>query len=150
MRSFFAFCLVAIASFVLFTFTNVALAQEEVKTDVVEASDATADDCGDVVVKKRHHACHRHIPKFRIPRFEFPEIKFPTFDCCLSTRFAKTECDCDCDEEVAADCCCGGKVVFERNISLAKRVKHVKYVKFPHRFFPKRIVKVGRLVDVEP
>jgi hypothetical protein len=146
MRSFFAFCLVAIASFVLFTFTNVALAQEEVKTEV-KACDNTTDNCCNVVVKKRSHACHRHIPAFRIPQFEFPEIKLPTFDC-LHTRFVRYEC---ADEDVAADCnCCCGKVVFERNISFAKRVKNVKYVKCPHRLLPKRIAKIKKIVDVEP
>jgi hypothetical protein len=145
MRSFFAFCLVAIASFVLFTFTNVAVAQDEVVTEV-KACDATADSCCGGFVKSRHHFGCRHMPRFRMPRFEFPEIRLPRL-ACFHARFANVEC---ADEVVEADCNCCGEVVFERSICCANRVKHVQYVKFPHRFFPKRIVKIGRLVDVEP
>ncbi|MDR1485302.1 MAG: hypothetical protein LBT09_10820 [Planctomycetaceae bacterium] len=146
-KSFFAFCLVAVASFVLFT--NAAVAQdksEKVKVVKVPAAapvEVTADD-GAVVVHGKRHSHFRHFGKVRLPRFEFPEFKLPKFRCALVQAD-----EVEVVEDEVAECDCG-KVVYERTVSHAGYVKNVKYVKLPHRFLLKRIVKVGKDVDVEP
>jgi hypothetical protein len=145
-KRFFAFCLVAIASFVLFT-TSSAMANDtpkEVKAAKVSTEVTVSDvDCSPVAPAcGRHHV--KRFGKLRLPRFEFPEIKLPRLHCAFD-RHEVVEAD-----EVAAECDCCGKVVFERNISCAGHFKNVKYIKFPGRFFLKRVVDRGEIVDVEP
>ncbi|MDR2641741.1 MAG: hypothetical protein LBC74_02985 [Planctomycetaceae bacterium] len=138
------FCLVAIASFVLFT--NAATADNKsekekvVKAPVSAPVEVTADVDKAEVVKTGHNC--RRFHKLQLPRFEFPEIKLPKLNC---SRLQAEESEV---AEEATDC--GGKVLFERNLSRAGHVKNVKYVKFPKRFLPKRIVKIDKNDDVKP
>jgi hypothetical protein len=145
-KSFFAFCLVAVASFVLFT-TSSAMADDaadKAKVAKVSTEVTVSDvDCSPVAPAcGRHHV--RRFGKLRLPRFEFPEIKLSRHHCVFD-RHEVVEAD-----EVAAECDCCGRVVFERNISCAGHFKNVKYIKFPGRFFLKRVVECGENVDVEP
>ncbi|MDR2763165.1 MAG: hypothetical protein LBB88_11215 [Planctomycetaceae bacterium] len=144
-KSFFAFCLAAGVSFVIFT--NAAIADDTSKD--AKPATATATVTADVAANDVDHAspCERRhvrrLPKLRIPRFEFPEIKFPRLNCRLANKV---------DDETVAEAESveieSGKVVFERSVSHAGHVKNVKYIKIPGRFLLKRVVTTGE--DVEP
>ncbi|MDR1480128.1 MAG: hypothetical protein LBJ00_14425 [Planctomycetaceae bacterium] len=144
-KSFFAFCLAAVASFVIFTNSSIAddkadnakkSTDKAVEVKVCDAHKTVAPVCNG------HHV--RRFGKLHLPRIAFPVIKLPRINFGVCDRHTVVQA-----EEVTPDCCCG-KVVLERNIVCGDNFKNVKYVKFPERCLPKRIVEYGKTVDVEP
>ncbi|MDR2169995.1 MAG: hypothetical protein LBP59_07635 [Planctomycetaceae bacterium] len=156
-KKIFAFCLAAIASFALLT--NAANADDAKKTKDVKVSsttpaEVTADDAVDapVVLCDRRHFRRLpklRLPKLRLPKFDFPEIKFPKIKfprlkCALATPEVIEVADVDESDT-------NYRVICERKISFAGKVKQISYVKIPGRFLPKRIVTTSPDgVDVEP
>jgi hypothetical protein len=143
-KKFFAFCLVAGVSFVLYA--NAAVADDTSKDAKpaakapVVSEDTTAGDVKTVASCERRHV--RRLPKLRIPRFELPEFKLPKLNCPLRNKVETEQVD-DTTEV-------GGRVVFDRTVTHAGHVRNVKYIKIPGRFLLKRIVTTGDEADVEP